>query len=445
MKVSVLIFLCLVFNSAFTQNCNCSEKLNYVVKVTEKVYSGFPDKVNSMTIKKYQQTTNSLKQLADNTQTNKGCYEVISKWLMFFNDKHISLNVKGVLEDVSFEKLTFDNLKQYTQTKSKELDKIEGFWTNGSNTMGIMKLSTNTYIARWFGGYDLKMKMVKKKNRYELTYLFPDSTLFNTTFKLNHESNLIRMTHPYERYWFKSDSALIYKKDTEKLKVKYGIGREPNFSKLENEINYIRIGSMAGEFALKIDSLIKQHSQLLSTTKNLIIDVRTNDGGNDDTYFPLIPLLYTQPFWMQGGTFYNEEHKKNWNEQYKNLDSIVFKITEYPKQLLDMFEVNNFPKKVVILMDDGTSSSGETFLQVARQSKKVILMGENSNGLLDYGNVRTFTYNCPPSPLTWEIPTFKIVHFDDKQVDNIGISPQIRIPKSEKDWIKFAINYFKKD
>jgi hypothetical protein len=444
MKILITICICFIFDNVLSQNCNCSQRFDYVVGITEKVYSGFPDKVNEDTIEKYKKLTKTLKNKAQRISNQNDCYYLIKEWLLFFNDKHLYLrNIKGIINGVSFEQLTQENLLKYIQNPKKETDKLEGFWTNGKTKMGIMKYSSNTYIARWFGNYDVKIKMVKKKHNYDLTYFFPDSTLFYTTFDLNEDSNLIKVSYPYERYWIKCDSAFTYKKEINKSIIKYGLGQDPYYSKLEKDVNYIRLGSMRGEYKIKIDSLITQNWQSLTSTENLIIDVRTNGGGNDDTYYSLISLLYSQPFWFQGGTFYNEEHKKNWDDQYKNLDSIVFKKTEYPKKLYDQFKVSEYPKKIVILIDDGTASSGETFLQIARQSIKVSLLGQNTMGMLDYGNVRSFKDKCVESPLIWNIPTLKIVHFDGNQVDNIGIKPKIMIPKSEKDWVQFAINYLK--
>ena len=46
-----------------------------------------------------------------------------------------------------------------------------------------------------------------------------------------------------------------------------------------------------------------------------------------------------------------------------------------------------YPKKIVILINKWCGSSTEELLFAARQSSKVILVGENTIGNLDYSNV----------------------------------------------------------
>jgi C-terminal processing protease CtpA/Prc len=48
-----------------------------------------------------------------------------------------------------------------------------------------------------------------------------------------------------------------------------------------------------------------------------------------------------------------------------------------------------FPKKIGILINKNTVSSGELFTIIARQSDKVIVFGENSGGMMDYGKYST--------------------------------------------------------
>jgi len=45
------------------------------------------------------------------------------------------------------------------------------------------------------------------------------------------------------------------------------------------------------------------------------------------------------------------------------------------------------PQKIMILMDEKCASAAEQFLLEARQSKKAILVGQPSRGVLDYANV----------------------------------------------------------
>lgn len=164
-----------------------------------------------------------------------------------------------------------------------------------------------------------------------------------------------------------------------------------------------------------IDSLLKTQEGLLNKSPYWIIDLRGNGGGTDYTFQSLIPYLYTQPILSKPDEFWSSEDNiailennlKGMNAaapQRNILMSIISLMQKNPGQFVnpsgrDVFSstldsVYAYPKKIAILMDKGTLSSAESFLLMARQSKKVTLFGENSGGSLDYANVQYFDIPC---------------------------------------------------
>ena len=83
-----------------------------------------------------------------------------------------------------------------------------------------------------------------------------------------------------------------------------------------------------------------------------------------------------------------------------------------------------FPKNVVILTDTFCGSSGESFVQIARLSPKVTLLGRNTLGCYDYSNVAYQHFesiNC-----TLQYPTSRNTALDKGMgIDLTGIVPDI--------------------
>jgi C-terminal processing protease CtpA/Prc len=95
-----------------------------------------------------------------------------------------------------------------------------------------------------------------------------------------------------------------------------------------------------------------------------------------------------------------------------------------------------YPKKIGILTNRGTMSSAESFLLIAKQSKKVTLFGENSGGTLDYANTQYFDIPCDDYSLAIAISRSK--RLPENPIDNIGIPPDVKINPLEKDKVQLV-------
>jgi C-terminal processing protease CtpA/Prc len=84
------------------------------------------------------------------------------------------------------------------------------------------------------------------------------------------------------------------------------------------------------------------------------------------------------------------------------------------------------PAKIAIVIDGGCGSSTEEFLLFARQSKKTIMAGEHSMGVLDYSNVVPRNFSDPA--FTLHYPTSRSRRIDaGLAIDNKGIQPDIKL------------------
>lgn len=221
----------------------------------------------------------------------------------------------------------------------------------------------------------------------------------------------------------------------------------------------IRLHSFEFSEKKHIDSLINVASSQFSQRSRWIIDLRGNAGGTDYAFGSLIPYIYTGPMMSRPDEYFSSAD--NIEVLSENLDSdevssesklfinnLIAQMKATPGAFvnpsgLESIEMKldktlTLPKGVAILIDRNTASSAESFLLLAKQSKKVRIYGENSAGMLDYGNTQFFSIPC--KDLNLIIPISRSKRLPDYPIDNIGIGPDVRIDTNESDPLKFVLN-----
>ncbi len=94
MKKPLLIALIASFSLQLAgQNCNCLENFNFLENKISKDYAGFADKVNASTVDEYNRFTDLYRNKAKEVTSIKRCELLLDKWLEFFNDKHLRLEL----------------------------------------------------------------------------------------------------------------------------------------------------------------------------------------------------------------------------------------------------------------------------------------------------------------------------------------------------------------
>lgn len=230
------------------------------------------------------------------------------------------------------------------------------------------------------------------------------------------------------------------------------------FRFLSKQTAYIRIPSFKIKYKSKIDSLLDANWNRLLHTRNFIIDIRGNSGGSDPSFLKLLPLLYTDPYKIEGveilATKDNiqrfvsllekdelpenaKENIRDWiNKMRGHLGSFVTVVKSHIKRRDTIY---CYPKHVVILIDGGVYSSAEGFLLRVRKSKKTVLLGQPTGGAIDYANVNIM--ELPSGFRLVGIPTSRSLRLPENPIDPHGIPPDIKIPKNVENWISFARGY----
>ena len=197
---------------------------------------------------------------------------------------------------------------------------------------------------------------------------------------------------------------------------------------------------------------------MMTEVKFLLIDVRHNSGGTDSLYFPLLHLGlekdqgYEGIDWDDDGMeiLYTERNVdlrlkdfEDWMQQEEISPETVKLLEDMKEDLLrhrgkgyvaykgegeEFFpEVRGslYPEQIFILSDIYCASSGDNFVQMMKQFKKVTVVGRPTLGILDYSNCCTVDYDN----FCLMFPTSRCLSVDQgKGMTDQGVLPDIEIP-----------------
>lgn len=344
----------------------------------------------------------------------------------------------------------------------KTKDPLEGIWVNKDYRVAIV--SSN----KGYNGVVISSKndfwkpnnvLFKIENNRGLKYYNSDLTYYNDNFKQVDEYTI--QLEKLRTYFVKDKSnSLVQSEINDRINRLEGFYVE----KITPKTTLIRIKSFDYPFVERIKNLVLSNKELIENSENLIIDIRENGGGTTNAFKPLLPYIMTgstrelnveylaTDFLISGLNNYiktipNDEKNKEDRERIigyikkyeKNLGEFVLNPNAKEIEITKHEISNKSPKQVIFLADNGVGSSAESLLLLAKQSKKVKVIGTPTLGVLDYASARITNYDCNDVKIV--LPTYRSLRLPDYPIDNIGIQPDIYMDKTEKDWVKFATEY----
>lgn len=473
-RVIVVLLFCVSARVVAQTPCNCGENFEFVYSKIKLNYAGWKDKT-SVNKEEFNRFTELQRQKAKQETQKNYCYKIIHDWLNYFRDHHThiysasSTNMDSKSNAEIRSHYAIEERISLTEAEAVETlagaRGVEGIWQmeGGNYRVAIVKNKTPN---RDYAAVVIKADSVywtPGQVKFELQEI--DSTKFDALFYMrDHGLRLTTATLDQSQLLFEGLSS--FRKmfpnpnGPEKEKSSEIISTQTEFRKLSKSTLYFRLPSFNHLVKHVVDSLIELNHDLITETPNLILDVRNNGGGSDVTYGELIQYLYTGKITLINNSIWSSPDNI---QKFKN----ILSDPEYPESgkgyirgLVKKLESNpnsfvkkednvirrvrslSEPKRVIVLMNKGCGSSCEEFVLAARQSKKVILMGENTAGVLDYANVHTLQLPC--SGWTLQYATSRTNRLPEFPIDNIGIEPQVRIPEG-KNWIEFATDYLNRN
>ncbi|MGV8828713.1 MAG: S41 family peptidase [Breznakibacter sp.] len=480
LKKSLFVFLLFnIFLEARTQQGLST--FEWMVTTFEQNDAGFKDIVEKNGRDQYNQHTSRFREKVASATSEEEGLTYMNDWLQWFRPDHIGI-IKNVAK-AQGRKLTNDEIRAlYKNTPTIDLTEralvkqlegrknslpIEGVWSNGRYTIGIVKDTKaegklSAFIIKadnlyWMPGQiKANLKLNSDGNTYDVEFFLRDHSAQNVTAKLVGSSGaLLEMSGLWNRVYPKVEMNI-----DEQLAVKALTSKKPFVQKIDLQTVYLRIPSFSIENKPFIDSVLIGNDSLLASTCNLIIDIRNGTGGSDFSFKKLMPYLYTQPFRSSGMEYYATELNAHAYELYADEvkeDSVTYNYCINTAKLLranlgkfvtlsdgkrvyvdTLDRVMPNPQRVGIICNKNNGSTDEAFLLLAKQSRKVKVFGHPTGGMLDYSNLNQIASpNGQYTLFTCVTRSFRIPHYC---IDGVGIQPDYFIDDTidEMDWIDFT-------
>lgn len=228
------------------------------------------------------------------------------------------------------------------------------------------------------------------------------------------------------------------------------------WKELESDILYLRLDNFMDEEA--INRLYQECLQKIAETETLIIDVRYNNGGTDSLYFPLLHLgleegkgydtldlqddgmeiLYTEgnvdrrlkdfELWLQQENISPDTVKlleDFRNNLLQNRGKGYVRYQDDQDALFPGVKGGHYPEQIFVLSDIYCASSGDNFVKMMKDFKKVTVIGRPTLGILDYSNCCKVDYD----DYFLMFPTSRWLAIDKgKGMTDKGVLPDIEVP-----------------
>src|SRR3569833_2340753 len=268
---------------SYGQSCSCSDVLSQLIWKTEHDYAGYIHKVKEKDTTAYSKFKAKLVQEA-RASSFKGCYTLLEKYVDYFHDGHLYVGeFPGKQPDSlinSVKRYQLSANYEIALLKNEHRDSIEGIWKGGNGLqLAIVKVSANTFYGevqkiaapRWEPGM-VKLELTKTgDNHYNVALYRNDFARVRFT-DLSISKNTMFSFGVYrfaKTFPVNPEAQYIDPKDPQL----------PTIRALDKDNVLLTIPSalIDGRY---LDSILLKNITLVTTAPNLIIDVRSNGGGN---------------------------------------------------------------------------------------------------------------------------------------------------------------------
>lgn len=396
--ITISIVFLFTINSIFAQSqtCDCKTDLDFIVEKMQKMPS-YKKQIRGDKKEIFENTYQELASKMKQPLPVEDCYKLLLQQTLLVNDVHFSLGYKNAIlsneilkdslkleafklsETFTNHPKTDMNLAELEQTlEAKPVDEIEGIYNYGEfqkigvyyseekkELIGVLLENT---LSQWEVG-DIRFRATHTHdNKYNLYYYDADTRKPGFVKSISLENG---------RLW-------SYKKEGNTSNFELPIKEQSDweFKSINDSTQYIYLGTFSNREKKKHKSFYNEVENKL-TAENIILDLRSNSGGNDKFSDPYLKLLKD--------------------------------------------------KNVYVLTNCFTGSNGEQFTLKLRQLKNVKHLGQTTRGIIAYGMNYGYNYDLPsgyfkitPTDMNFH----KFIEFEGK-----GITPEIPLDFG-RDWIE---------
>lgn len=474
---ATLIFLTLIYVSALpaelraqdSVKCDCQAAFDELTRKIESNYVGYAlskDEIEDA----YRDRVRDYRELVDDTNA-LSCVATLQKFLTFFKDGHLFASqfpnysqAENEASKASLRQRTYDaeSVKTYLANSGKSSGELEGVWTDGTTRYGIVRNRNDDwpyqYVAVALASPnpekvgELKLGVNLRDGEYEGVYYSNAYSPRYAKLDLARDNTLLGIWGGL--LWGKvnfSDRASI---DSTPL---YNPTR-PTIEHLRDSTVLLTIPTFLVDKPV-LDSLLLGNQEALTTCRSLIIDIRGNSGGNG-IYFDLMSLYAEKPLKSEIGlalasadnlAYFSQFAKGGADDPYQpvvdDMKQSMGKIVRGPR-----FSDSQLPtvpsnlRKVIILTDRTNISAAETFILYSKgASDKVVTIGTNTGGVVDYNNINMVKISCERLGMLFGYPMYTLNdHILKDGFNNKGIPPNVFSEKKGRELIEYAMEYLRR-
>ena len=484
------------------QECNCIAALDKVADAVRENYAGFRVKLPTADDRAIHDRFLELKRRDAAGLDPAACRRLIARYLEFLADDHLFVSAPRPPESsspssspakdrpattapggraISIETPQTPNLAarwtpekvDFRLRREANLDPVEGLWKNSEGQFAIVyddAIPRGRYAAfRFFrkfgsirpgeifayvipqgdGSYVVQYKASEDDWREAGATLTADGVL---TFA---DKGWQRTTEPATRMGETPDRFAAGDEPEEQPEAPpVDDPLAPQFRALGDGLHYLKLASFMPKYREPLNALVEEHGETLSQSRGLIIDVRGN-GGGDAIHFPLADWILTGPVVVNEASAvlasdwniqYFERFREQLGDRGEWLDPVLQRMRANRGEIVPYLDERiegpdkprPGPRQVVVLQDGGVGGAAESFLLQARQSDRVVTMGEPSKGNIDYQQVSSRTLQCGDYSVDFGWPLYmRSRDLPLDSLDDSGVIPDVRL-KADEDWMAFA-------
>lgn len=483
MKQILIIALALLASTqVFSQPCDCSSNLRWLIETFEKNDAGFQYVIDGKGENSYATHNKLYTEKASKISDLNECHKLLNDWTAFFREGHLNVQLIAQSQHTNEQTGPSDKeiIEKYKNSEQFKIEKqafdnyinklgnnpgFEGVWFSEPYTIGIIKDDKNPnreYVgfivnstSPFWQENQVKLEIFKsKEGKYSMKYYMSD-----------HSAQDFEIVELWGETYIRAGSGFIslkrvlpQQKPDENIERYYNLmyADKPSIEKVSGNTVLLKIPSFSYPNKKYIDSLLNSNDSLMKSTENLIIDIRFNGGGADASYQKIKPYLYTNPIRRIGGVYLSTElnnqrmvdfmndpdrsdDEKKWaKESLNKLNKHIGEFVDLDGSIVSIDTLENIypnPKNVAILINRFCGSTTEQFLLEAKQSKKVKLVGTTTAGVLDISNL--YYVISPSKEFKLWYGLSKSYRIPGMTIDGKGIQPDYYFDETIKpyEWI----------
>ncbi len=461
---------------ALPQDCRCEESFEWLRSTFETNDAGFGYIVERKGRAAYNLHNSMTLEKVRAAQNGSECRAAMSEWLGFFRRGHIGIEllipdpaptVQNAAQTTSKPEMWTGDIAAFKkEIATLETPGLEGVWEHvgGYYSVGI-KAEGDGYTCfitksrlPFFKPGQISARISRSGEKWQTTYYdYNNGTISEVADgKPEMVANAL-MTLGGEKL-FRVSPAIPADSQIGRY-VKSISTRTPYLEQLNPTTLYMRIGTFNHTYKPAIDKMLADNFDKITSTENLIIDLRGNGGGSGTSYRELLPLICTDPVRTSTVSFLSTP--LNIEKTAEILDiaemdeetrgrfaALVENMKARPGEFVSLYDedvniktydtVYEYPRSVGIIMDGASASSTEQFLLAVKQSRKVKLFGTTTSGALDASNVRTT--DSPDGRFQLAYTTSLSSRIPGMAIDDIGLQPDYYLDPTIPDyrWVEFV-------